>query len=71
MPPEVYLGLDSMNAMKKRKRETKHDLPTSEVAWLLGYQETSAFYHAFKRWTGKTPKQTRSILTRASCRLRR
>jgi hypothetical protein len=25
-----------MNAMKKR--ETKHDLPTSEVAWLLGYQ---------------------------------
>lgn len=38
----------------------EHDLPTSEVAWLLGYQETSAFYHAFKRWTGKTPKQTRS-----------
>ena len=39
----------------------EHDLPTSEVAWLLGYQETSAFYHAFKRWTGKTPKQTRSM----------
>ena len=38
----------------------EHDLPISEVAWLLGYQETSAFYHAFKRWTGKTPKQTRS-----------
>jgi AraC-like DNA-binding protein len=38
----------------------EHDLPTSEVAWLLGYQETSAFYHAFKRWTGKTPRQTRS-----------
>jgi AraC-like DNA-binding protein len=37
----------------------EHDLPTSEVAWLLGYQETSAFYHAFKRWTGQTPKQTR------------
>jgi len=37
----------------------EHDLPISEVAWLLGYQETSAFYHAFKRWTGKTPMQTR------------
>jgi AraC-like DNA-binding protein len=35
-------------------------LPISEVAWLLGYQETSAFDHAFKRWTGKTPSQTRS-----------
>jgi AraC-like DNA-binding protein len=39
----------------------EHDLPTSEVAWLLGYQEPSAFHHAFKRWTGKTPKQTRSL----------
>jgi AraC-like DNA-binding protein len=33
-------------------------LPISEVAWLLGY--ASAFDHAFKRWTGKTPSQTRS-----------
>jgi AraC-like DNA-binding protein len=34
-------------------------LPISEVAWLLGYKETSAFDHAFKRWTGQTPKQMR------------
>lgn len=38
----------------------EHDLQISKVAWLLGYQETSAFYHAFKRWTGKTPMQLRS-----------
>jgi AraC-like DNA-binding protein len=38
----------------------EHDLPISEVAWLLGYQETSAFYHAFKRWSDKTPMQMRS-----------
>jgi AraC-like DNA-binding protein len=35
------------------------DLPISEIAWLLGYQEVSAFTHAFKRWTGKTPRETR------------
>jgi AraC-like DNA-binding protein len=35
------------------------ELPISEVAWLLGYKEISAFDHAFKRWTGKTPSQTR------------
>jgi AraC-like DNA-binding protein len=35
------------------------DLPISEVAWLLGYKEISAFYHAFKRWTGKTPSRAR------------
>jgi len=40
------------------------DLPISEVAWLLGYRETSAFNHAFKRWTGKTPKQVHSELYR-------
>ena len=36
------------------------DLPISEIGWLLGYREISAFTHAFKRWTGLTPKQWRS-----------
>jgi len=36
------------------------DLSISEIAWLLGYQEVSAFTHAFKRWTGKTPREMRS-----------
>jgi AraC-like DNA-binding protein len=35
------------------------DVPITTIAWLLGYQEASAFTHAFKRWTGKTPKQAR------------
>lgn len=35
-------------------------LTISQIAWLLGYQEVSAFTHAFKRWTGKTPREVRS-----------
>jgi AraC-like DNA-binding protein len=35
-------------------------LPISQIAWLLGYQEVSAFTHAFKRWTGKPPSEVRS-----------
>jgi len=31
----------------------------SQIAWLLGYQEVSAFTHAFKRWTGRTPRAAR------------
>lgn len=31
-------------------------LQISEVALLLGYAEQSAFNHAFKRWTGLTPR---------------
>jgi AraC-like DNA-binding protein len=34
-------------------------LHVSKIAWLLGFQEVSAFTHAFKRWTGKTPREMR------------
>ena len=32
-------------------------LHISKIAWLLGFNEVSAFTHACKRWTGKTPSQ--------------
>jgi AraC-like DNA-binding protein len=35
-------------------------LHISKIAWLLGFREVSAFTHAFKRWTGKTPRQMRT-----------
>jgi AraC-like DNA-binding protein len=35
------------------------DLSISRIAWLLGYQEVSAFTHAFKRWSGITPREAR------------
>jgi AraC-like DNA-binding protein len=36
------------------------NLAISEIAWLLGYREVSTFTHAFKRWTGKTPREARA-----------
>ena len=38
-------------------------LSISQIAWLLGYQEVSAFTHAFKRWTGRAPRDVRSELS--------
>jgi AraC-like DNA-binding protein len=35
-------------------------LSISQIAWLLGFQEVSAFTHAFKRWTGFTPRAMRA-----------
>jgi AraC-like DNA-binding protein len=42
------------------KRYLREKLPISEIAWLLGYEEASAFSHACKRWTGKAPRRVRS-----------
>jgi AraC-like DNA-binding protein len=38
-------------------RDRKHTL--TEIAFLLGYSEVSAFNRAFKRWTGSTPLKYR------------
>ncbi len=37
-------------------------LAVYEVALLLGYSEPSAFFRAFRRWTGQTPVQYRAAL---------
>lgn len=42
---------------------TDESLSVSKIAWLLGYQEVSAFTHAFKRWTGKTPREARAQIS--------
>jgi AraC-like DNA-binding protein len=38
----------------------EEDLAISKIAWLLGYQDVTAFTHAFKRSTGKSPRQARA-----------
>jgi AraC-like DNA-binding protein len=35
-------------------------LHISKIAWLVGFNDVSAFTHTFKRWTGKTPSEMRS-----------
>jgi AraC-like DNA-binding protein len=36
----------------------------TEIAFLLGYSEVSAFNRAFKRWTGSTPLEYRRVIAR-------
>ena len=57
-------GLTFSDVLSRLRLDLAHrhirdsDLSISQIAWLLGYQEVSAT-HAFKRWTGLTPRQMR------------
>ena len=51
--------LDDLRFELTKRYLREKDLPVSEIAWLLGYRESSALSHAFKRWTGRAPKQGR------------
>jgi AraC-like DNA-binding protein len=52
--------LEGLRGDLARQYLADRGLSVSQVAWLVGYQEVSAFTHAFKRWTGKTPRQARN-----------
>ena len=52
--------LSELRADLAKRYLREEALPISQIAWLLGYQEVSAFTHAFKRWTGKPPSEARS-----------
>ena len=52
--------LGELRADLAKRYLREEDLAISKIAWLLGYQEVSAFTHAFKRWTGKTPRAVRA-----------
>jgi len=49
--------LDDLRFDLTKRYLREEDLPISQIAWLLGYRETSALNHAFKRWTGSAPKR--------------
>jgi AraC-like DNA-binding protein len=51
--------LDALRLDLAKSYLREQNLQNSEIAWLLGFGEVSAFTHACKRWTGKTPTQLR------------
>jgi AraC-like DNA-binding protein len=60
--------LDGLHFDLAKRYLQEQELPLSEIAWLLGYRETAALNHAFKRWSGKTPTQARSEWSKSASR---
>lgn len=51
--------LDGLRSALAKRYLGDAELPVTQIAWLLGYQEVSSFTHAFRRWTGTTPREYR------------
>ena len=51
--------LDQMRRQLAIRYLREREMAICEVAYLLGFSESSSFHRAFKRWTGVTPKEFR------------
>ncbi len=56
----TYKGLlDEVRRKLALQYSNDRRISVKNVAYLLGYSEVPAFYHAFRRWTGSSPVQHR------------
>ena len=51
--------LEQMRRQLAMQYLREREMAICEVAYLLGFSESSSFHRAFKRWTGVTPKEFR------------
>ena len=51
--------LEQMRRQLAMQYLREREMAICEVAYLLGFSESSSFHRAFKRWTGLTPKEFR------------
>lgn len=47
-------------ARRSRSMLLETQLPIADIAWTMGYADPTAFTHAFRRWTGLSPRSYRS-----------
>lgn len=51
--------VDDVKCSLARELLTTSKIPIAEIGFVLGFSDTSTFYRAFRRWTGKTPADYR------------
>jgi AraC-like DNA-binding protein len=54
--------------LKRLLAGSRPERDVTEVAFLLGYQDSNSFYRAFRTWEGTTPSQLRAALRRSETR---
>ncbi len=72
-----YDGLSYSSLIEATRRDLalsyvrQRQLPFSEIAFILGYSELSAFSRAVRRWTGQSPRSLRARLLQRTTQLSR
>ncbi len=62
----TFAGVREGLRQELAERYLAQGLSCAEISFLLGFSEPSAFFRAFKRWTGVTPLERRSRLAAAA-----
>jgi AraC-like DNA-binding protein len=52
--------VDQLKQSMAREYINERSLSLSQIAWLLGYEGSASFNHAFRRWTGRSPSVVRN-----------
>ena len=60
---ETFHGFLTKRRMKMADRLIKEGVPLEQVGKLVGYQDHSTFYRAFRQYYGKSPREYRCQLT--------
>ena len=56
----LLAGSGSVAAKPRAPIQKEQGVSLKQIAWPLGYEGSSSFNHAFKRWTGRLPSVVRS-----------
>jgi len=60
--------LDQLRSDLAARYLEEGNLAIAQIAWLVGYRGVSAFTHACKRWTGRTPGQIKGPVSPSKAR---
>ena len=52
--------LDDLRRTLALQYVSESNFTIAQIAWLLGYERSESFSHAFRRWTGQSPSRFRS-----------
>ena len=66
----ISIGRSFLEARQELAHEylNRPEIDVTEVAFLLGYEDSNSFYRAFRTWEGTTPSQLRAALRRSETR---